>query len=86
MNRPDRIDRHKLISEELYIQKVQDYFHDIPDPDYIRYHRFYPIGLDGELLVMENWLLDNTQVSKRKKLLRSFICNWLRRSYIDQLS
>ena len=80
--RLDKIRDHKRIPEEVYTEKVSAYFQNIPEADYRRLHRFCPIGLDGELVVMENWLIDHAhETSKRKTLLRSFAFKWLKRDY-----
>ena len=80
--RLDKINNCKRMPEEAYIERVTDYFQNIPDEDYQRFHRFCPIGLDGHLVTMENWLIDHAHItSRRKTLLRSFAFRWLKRDY-----
>ncbi len=82
--RPDRISPN--VTPENYRARVRDYFRNMPDEDYADFHYWCHDGLGGELMKMENYLIDVSESkSKRRHHLRKFVFNWLKRN-IDQLS
>ena len=79
-----RIPHAKNLKLDNYLRCVREYFEEVPEDHWREYSKICDKGLDGELYMAKNWLLENAEdINKRRTQLKRYTNKWLRRNITD---